>query len=48
MKLFYKNHLEKKMSALMALRQAKIEMKNIPRYKSPFYWSAFTLLGEWK
>ena len=48
MKLFYKNHLEKKMSASAALRQAKIEMKKIPRYKSPYYWSAFTLLGEWK
>ena len=48
MKLFYKNHLENKMSASAALRQAKIEMKKIPRYKSPYYWSAFTLLGEWK
>lgn len=48
MKLFYKNHLEKKMSASMSLQLAKIEMKKIPRYKSPFYWSAFTLLGEWK
>ena len=48
MKLFYKNHLEKQMTAAAALRQAKIEMKKIPRYKSPFYWSAFTLLGDWQ
>ncbi len=48
MSRFYKNHLQNKMSASAALRQAKIEMKKIPRYKSPFYWSAFTLLGEWK
>jgi CHAT domain-containing protein/tetratricopeptide (TPR) repeat protein len=48
MKLFYRNHLEKEMSEAAALRQAKLDMKKIPRYKSPFYWSAFTLLGEWK
>ena len=48
MKLFYRNHLEKNMSASAALRQAKLEMMKIPRYKSPFYWSAFTLLGDWK
>ncbi len=48
MKLFYQNHLEKKMPASTALRQAKLEMKKIPRYKSPYYWSAFTLLGDWQ
>ena len=48
MKLFYRNHLEKNMSASASLRQAKLEMMKIPRYKSPFYWSAFTLLGDWK
>ena len=48
MKLFYKNHLQKKMPASKALQQAKIEMKKIKRYESPFYWSAFTLLGDWQ
>ncbi len=48
MKIFYRNHLEKEMPASAALRQAKLEMKKIPRYQAPFYWSAFTLLGEWK
>ena len=48
MKLFYKNHLENKMSASAALRQAKIEMKKTPRFQSPYYWSAFTLLGDWQ
>ena len=48
MKRFYQNHLEKEMPASKALQQTKIEMKKIPRYKSPFYWSAFTLLGDWK
>jgi CHAT domain-containing protein/Tfp pilus assembly protein PilF len=48
MKRFYRNHLEKKMSAPQALRQAKLEMKKIRRYQSPYYWSGFSLFGDWK
>ena len=48
MKRFYKNHLNKGMPASKALQQTKIEMKKIRRYSSPYYWSAFTLLGDWK
>ena len=48
MKLFYRNHLGKKLPASTSLQQAKLEMKKIPRYKSPYYWSAFTLLGDWQ
>ena len=48
MKRFYTNHLQKGMSASKALQQTKNEMKKIPRYRSPYYWSAFTLLGDWK
>lgn len=48
MKRFYRNHLEKGLPASAALREAKLEMRKIPRYTSPFYWSAFTLLGEWQ
>jgi len=48
MKLFYQNHLQKEMSASASLRQAKIDLKKIPRYNSPFYWSAFVLIGDWK
>lgn len=48
MKRFYTNHLQKGMSASQALRQTKIEMQKIPRYKTPYYWSAFTILGDWK
>ncbi len=45
---FYKHHLEEGMSAAKSLQQTKLEMKNIKRYQSPYYWSAFTLLGDWK
>jgi len=48
MRRFYRNLLEKGLPASRALREAKMEMKKIYRYRSPFYWSAFTLLGDWK
>ena len=48
MKRFYTNHLQKGMPAAKALQQAKNEMKKIRRYSSPYYWSAFTLLGDWQ
>ncbi len=48
MKRFYTNHLQEGMPASKALQQTKNEMKKIKRYQSPYYWSAFTLLGEWQ
>jgi len=48
MKRFYRHLLKEKRSASAALRRAKLEMRGIPRYRSPFYWGAFTLLGEWR
>lgn len=30
-----------------ALRQVQLEMLNSPNYNSPYYWSAFTLSGNW-
>ncbi|MEZ5344173.1 MAG: CHAT domain-containing protein [Pyrinomonadaceae bacterium] len=48
MKRFYRNHLAEGLPASAALREAKLEMRKIPRYRSPYYWSAFTLLGEWQ
>lgn len=48
MRLFYQNHLEKKMPVSAALQRSKLDMMKIPRYRSPFYWSAFTLIGDWR
>ncbi len=48
MKHFYRFHLEKNLPASSALQKAKLEMMKIPRYKSPFYWSGFAILGDWK
>lgn len=47
MKRFYQNLLQKKLSPAAALRQAQIEMKQIPRFRSPYFWAGFTLQGEW-
>ncbi len=43
---FYENLLERKMSKVEALRQAKLWMLNNERFSSPRYWSAFVMYGE--
>lgn len=49
MKLFYQRMLgEKKLPASAALREAQIEMWKTKRFNAPYYWSAFTIQGEWR
>lgn len=48
MKRFYQNFLQKNLSPASALRQTQNEMKQILRFKSPYYWAGFTLQGDWK
>ncbi|MFM7440879.1 MAG: CHAT domain-containing protein, partial [Snowella sp.] len=45
---FYKLMLEKKLPPAQALRQAQLQMQNETEWKSPYYWSAFVLQGEWR
>jgi CHAT domain-containing protein/Flp pilus assembly protein TadD len=45
---FYKLILEKKLSPAQALREAQLQMQNETEWKSPYYWSAFILQGEWR
>ncbi len=40
--------LEKKLSPAEALRKVQLEMQQETEWKSPYYWSAFTLQGEWR
>ena len=47
MKHFYQNLLQKNLAPSAALRQAQTEMKQIPRFRSPYFWAGFTLQGEW-
>ena len=48
MKRFYQNLLQKKLAPAAALRAAQTEMKQIPRFRSPYFWAGFTIQGEWK
>ncbi len=45
---FYRLMLEKKLSAIEALREAQLEMQQETEWKSPYYWAAFVLQGEWR
>jgi len=45
---FYKLILEKKLPPAQALREAQLQMQNETEWKSPYYWSAFVLQGEWR
>ncbi|MDJ0690145.1 MAG: CHAT domain-containing protein [Xenococcaceae cyanobacterium MO_188.B32] len=45
---FYRLMLEKKLSPAEALREAQLEMQLQTEWKSPYYWAAFTLQGEWR
>jgi CHAT domain-containing protein len=48
MKRFYRRMLKDGMRPAAALREAQIEMWKKKHWQSPFYWSGFTLQGEWK
>jgi CHAT domain-containing protein len=48
MKRFYANLTNKRLTTSDALRQTQIEMVSSTQYKSPFYWAAFTVQGEFR
>jgi CHAT domain-containing protein len=48
MKIFYRHLLREQMPAATALRAAQIEMQQQARWRSPYYWAAFTLQGDWR
>ncbi|MBA2260007.1 MAG: CHAT domain-containing protein, partial [Acidobacteria bacterium] len=48
MSKFYKKMLEEQQRPAAALRAAQIEMSRDVRWRSPYYWAAFTLQGEWR
>jgi CHAT domain-containing protein len=45
---FYQNMMLKNLPPAAALRTAQLELQKQPKWKSPYYWAAFTLQGEWK
>jgi hypothetical protein len=48
MKLFYTNMLQHGMTPGEALRAAQNSIRQDPNWRSPYYWAAFTLQGEYK
>jgi CHAT domain-containing protein len=47
MKLFYTNMLQHGMKTGEALRAAQNSIRQRPEWRSPHYWAAFTLQGEY-
>ncbi|MBK8813711.1 MAG: CHAT domain-containing protein [Acidobacteria bacterium] len=45
MSRFYRNHLSQGMNASTALRAAQLEIMRDGRWKSPYYWAAFSFEG---
>jgi CHAT domain-containing protein len=47
MAAFYEAWQGGRISKVDALRQAQQMLISSPNYHHPFYWAAFTLLGNW-
>jgi CHAT domain-containing protein len=48
MKLFYEGIFSKGLSPAAALRAAQLELSKRSQWRSPYYWAAFVLQGEWQ
>ncbi|HWP43188.1 MAG TPA: CHAT domain-containing tetratricopeptide repeat protein [Blastocatellia bacterium] len=48
MKRFYRGMFARKLRPAAALRAAQVEMLAEQRWRSPYYWAAFVLQGEWR
>lgn len=48
MKNFYRGMVDEKLTPSQSLRQAQIELRKNSQFKSPFYWAAFTVQGDFR
>ena len=48
MRSLYEGISESGMSKAEALRQAQLTLLEDPSYSDPFFWSAYTLVGNWR
>jgi CHAT domain-containing protein/uncharacterized protein HemY len=48
MKRFYTGMFTRKLGPAAALREAQVDMWRQQRWRSPYYWAAFVLQGEWR
>jgi len=47
MKRFYRNLMERNQKPAAALRNAQLDLSAVARWRSPYFWSAFVLQGDW-
>jgi CHAT domain-containing protein len=45
---FYRGLLQEKLSAPAALRAAQLEMAADSRWRDPYFWAGFVILGDWR
>ena len=45
---FYRNLTQTNVTKAQALRQAQLSLLKNPKYKHPYYWSPFILVGNWQ
>ncbi len=48
MRLFYGTLLNTREAPASALREAQLAMSRQTRWRSPYYWSGFVLIGDWR
>jgi CHAT domain-containing protein len=48
MKIFYRNLLKQDMPPSRALHEAQLELQKQARWRSPYYWGAFSVQGDWR
>jgi CHAT domain-containing protein len=47
MQHLYTGMLRSSKTPAAALRAAQIEMLRLPQWRSPYFWAAFVMQGEW-
>ena len=45
---FYRNLLQRGLRPAAALRQAQSSVRQEPRWRAPYHWAGFVLVGEWR
>lgn len=48
MEIFYEAQLSNEKTPAAALREAQLSIARQPRWRDPYYWSSFTVQGEWQ
>jgi CHAT domain-containing protein len=47
MNTFYQAIATKSLGKAQAIRQAQLSLLKNPEYEHPFYWAAYTTIGNW-